>query len=127
MPKLSDPKAKEHLNHFINEHAPTINLHVKKLKAEGRIPEDHDIDDLHMAGIHGLMHAVKHYNPALGIKFTTYANHIIRGHMLANLSAKKDVPRTLVDQARRLKEMEKVPQPKTEVPTDKPASEPEKK
>lgn len=115
---IKKPESKDLLNHIINEYAPLINLHVKKLSNEGRIPHEHDVSELHMAGLHGLMHSLKNYNPDLGIKFSTYANNTIRGHMLANIAATKDVPRTLQNQARRLKEKDKALSPVTTITPD---------
>ncbi len=39
------------------------------------------IDDLRQEGIEGLLKAVKHFNPALGVSFTTYAGHCIIGEI----------------------------------------------
>ncbi len=41
-----------------------------------------DYDDLVQDGVLGLIHAVKHFDPDLGFKFSSYAGRCIRGSML---------------------------------------------
>ena len=81
---MADDDYKKHdlLSHFFVEHAPLINLHVKKARADGKIPHGIEDDDLHIAGIHGLMDAVKRYDPNSDADFTTYAGSRVRGKML---------------------------------------------
>ena len=117
--KLQDPENQKKLNHFLIEHAPLINLHAKKLQNEGKVGSDIDTSDLHMAGFHGLMEAVHRYDPNVGASFSTYAGTRIRGKMLDHLSESSGIPKTLRDQARRLKEAENKPAPtKVEPPEE---------
>lgn len=84
---LDDPKNQKKFNDFLLEHAPLINLHLKKLQNEGKIPEGIDPNDLHMEGFHGLVHALHRYDPKVGASFSTYAGRRIRGKMLDFLSS----------------------------------------
>jgi len=45
---MANEGTKKHLNDFIAEHAPLINLHHNKLKNAGQIPQGIEADDLHM-------------------------------------------------------------------------------
>jgi len=83
---LDDPENKHIFNQFLLEHAPLINLHVKKLQNEGKIPEGVDVNDLHMEGFHGLVDALHKYDPSIGASFATYAGRRIRGKMLDHLT-----------------------------------------
>ena len=100
---LDDPKNKAKLEAFLIEHAPTINMHVKKLKAEGKIPQHIDDGDLHMAGFRGLMEAAHRYKPEVGANFSTYAGTRIRGKMLDHVAESGDIPKHLMNQAKNIK------------------------
>ena len=103
---LRDPKNQKLLNHFIAEHAPLINLHVTKLRNEGKLSSDIDHDDLHMAGVHGLMDALHRYDPKVGASFSTYAQTRIRGRMLDHITSQSDVPKSVAQQAKNLKTLQ---------------------
>ena len=97
------PENQKKLNDFLIEHAPTINLHVAKLKNEGKIPEGVDEGDLHMAGFQGLMEALHRYNPDAGANFSTYAGTRVRGKMLDHIVEQGDIPKSIMSQASKLK------------------------
>jgi len=103
MNPLDDPKNRAKIEQFLIEHAPTINMHVKRLKAEGKIPSHIDEGDLHMAGFHGLMDAIHKYNPEVGASFSTYAGRRIVGKMLDHVVEQGDVPKNLMTQAKNIK------------------------
>lgn len=118
---LKDINRQKKLNHFLAEHAPLINLHVKKLQREGKIHQDIDHTDLHEAGFHGLMEALHRYDPKVGASFATYAGTRVRGKMLDHITASGPIPKSLQAQAKRLKalaqkipEVQKVPETPTE-------------
>jgi|SRR5581483_10190664 len=99
---LDDPKNKEKFNHFLIEHAPLINLHVKKLQNEGKIPEGIDVNDLHMEGFHGLVDALHKYDPKVGASFPTYAGRRISGKMLDYLSSLDPVGKVIRTQVKNI-------------------------
>jgi RNA polymerase sigma factor for flagellar operon FliA len=103
---LRDPKNQKKLEGFLIEHAPLINLELKKLVNAGKVHQDIDHSDLHTAGFHGLMDALHKYDPNMGAKFSTYAVHRIRGKMLDHLVSSGDVPKTAMTQAKNLRTLE---------------------
>jgi len=66
------------------------------------LPDHVDADDLHSAGLVGLLQALRNYNPASGTSFETYARVRIRGAMLDELRRMDWVPRTVHEKARKL-------------------------
>jgi RNA polymerase sigma factor for flagellar operon FliA len=66
------------------------------------LPEHVDQDDLHSAGLMGLLQALRHYDPACGSSFESYARVRIRGAMLDELRRMDWVPRTVHQKARRI-------------------------
>jgi len=66
------------------------------------LPDHVDADDLHSAGLVGLLQALRNYNPASGTSFETYARVRIRGSMLDELRRMDWVPRTVHEKARKL-------------------------
>lgn len=102
---LDDPSNKKLFNHFLLSHAPLINLHLKKLKNEGKIPEGIDPNDLHMEGFYGLVDALHKYNPELGASFSTYAAHRIRGKMLDHLASIDPVGKTARTRVKNINQM----------------------
>lgn len=105
---LDDDKNKQKLNWFIAEHAPLINMHANKLKSAGYLPPDVDVNDIHMAGVHGLMDALSKYNRQTGggKKFSSYAQSRIRGAMLDHLSKHRGIPKHVINQAKNLRSMD---------------------
>ncbi len=95
---------KKHLNNFIADHAPLINLHVKKLQNAGKIPGGIDVDDLHMAGVHGLMDALHRYDPKSEASFATYASTRIRGRMLDHVTSQDYIPKSVRQAAKKIKD-----------------------
>lgn len=61
-----------------------------------------DQEDLHSAGLVGLLDAVRHFDPAHGASFETYARIRIRGAVLDELRRMDWVPRSVHDKARRV-------------------------
>lgn len=108
---LDDPNNKKKLEHFLIEHAPLINFHANKLKKAGYIPPELDVNDIHMAGVHGLMDAIHKYKPdtAGGKKFTDYAHSRIHGSMLDHIKNITGVPKHLTTQAKNLRALESQP------------------
>ena len=106
---LDLPENQAKINDFLIEHAPIINLHVKKLQNEGKIPEGVDPSDLHLAGFHGLMDAMHKYDPNVGANFSTYAGRRVRGKMLDHIVEQGAIPKTVMTQAKNIKALKPGP------------------
>jgi len=103
MSNINDPKNQAKISHFILEHAPLINLHIKQLRAAGKIPASIEDDDLHFHGVHGLMDALHKFDPDRGVKFSTYAGQRIKGKMLDHVAEQDIVPKHIRQQAKKFK------------------------
>jgi RNA polymerase sigma factor for flagellar operon FliA len=109
---LKDPKNQRLLNDFISEHAPLINKQINILKAKGKIPSNVEHEDLHYAGLHGLMSALDKYDHSVAQHtssgkenenpFTKYAETRIQGKMLDHISSQDEVPRQARERAKNL-------------------------
>ena len=111
MSLLKDPNNKKMLDAFIIEHAPLINKHINILKSQKKIPPYVQDEDLHLAGIKGLMQAVHKFDPEIASRmatkagdnlFTKYADKKIRGHMLDHVASSGDIPKTHQQRAKNL-------------------------
>lgn len=67
-----------------------------------RLPAHVELADLTQAGVFGLMDAIERFEPALGVRFETYAAQRIRGAILDELRAQDWVPRVVRKRAREL-------------------------
>lgn len=106
MSDINDPKNKAILEQFFTEFAPAINMHVKKLRNEhGDAIKDIDDGDFHLAGFHGLMEAIDKYDPSRGTSFKTYAHSKINGRMRDHIADRGAIPRHIIAQAKRLKNL----------------------
>ncbi len=86
---MADNKKRDHLNDLLTEWAPTVNLHVNKFRKSG-LPPHIDHEDLHSAGMHGLIDALHKYTPDRGAKFSTYAAQRIVGKMKDHITSGGD-------------------------------------
>ncbi len=66
------------------------------------LPLSVDMNDLIGSGIMGLIRALEKFNPALDVKFETYATYKIRGAILDELRAMDWVPRSVRQKSRML-------------------------
>lgn len=66
------------------------------------LPSHVDWDDLHSAGMIGLLNAVRHYKPEIGSPFEVYARLRIRGEILDELRRMDWVPRSVHVMARKV-------------------------
>jgi RNA polymerase sigma factor for flagellar operon FliA len=83
------------------------------------LPEHVDQDDLYSAGLVGLLHAVRNYDPTCGASFETYARTRVRGAMLDELRKMDWVPRTIHEKARKLQAaMAQLEQKLGQIPTE---------
>jgi RNA polymerase sigma factor FliA len=89
-------------NALIEQYLPLVRAVLGRLAMT--LPEHVDHDDLHSAGMFGLLHALRHYNPACGTPFQSYARLRIRGAMLDELRRMDWVPRSIHEKARQIQE-----------------------
>jgi len=68
------------------------------------LPDHVDQDDLNSAGLIGLLHALRNFDPSAGTSFETYARVRIRGAMLDELRRMDWVSRTVHEKARRIQD-----------------------
>ncbi len=66
------------------------------------LPEHVSHDDLHSAGLVGLLQALRNFDPTCGSSFETYARVRVRGAMLDELRRMDWVPRTIHEKARKI-------------------------
>jgi len=89
-------------NALIESHLPLVR-HVAERLAR-RLPAQVDVDDLISAGIFGLINALATFEPARGVKFTTYCVPCVRGAILDQLREMDWVPRLARSRGRKLRE-----------------------
>ncbi len=85
-------------NALIEQYLPLVRSVLGRLTMS--LPDHVDRDDLNSAGLLGLLHALRNYNPASGSSFETYARLRVRGAMLDELRRMDWVPRTIHAKAR---------------------------
>lgn len=87
-------------NALVEQYLPLVRSAVGRLAMT--LPEHVDADDLHSAGLVGLLQALRNYDPSSGTSFEGYARRRIRGAMLDELRRMDWVPRTIHEKARRI-------------------------
>jgi RNA polymerase sigma factor for flagellar operon FliA len=87
-------------NALVEQYLPLVRAAVGRLAIT--LPEHVDADDLHSAGLIGLLQSLRNYDPASGTSFEVYARRRIRGAMLDELRRMDWVPRTVHEKARRI-------------------------
>lgn len=90
-------------NALVEKYLPLVRSALGRLAMT--LPEHVDQDDLTSAGLLGLLHALRNYDPASGTSFETYARLRVRGAMLDELRRMDWVPRTVHEKARKLQEV----------------------
>jgi RNA polymerase sigma factor for flagellar operon FliA len=78
---------------LVTEHATLVKRIAYHLAS--RLPPSVQVDDLIQSGMIGLLEAAKHYNPAQGASFETYAGIRIRGAMLDEIRRSDWTPRSV--------------------------------
>lgn len=87
-------------NALVEQYLPLVRAAVGRLAMT--LPEHVDSDDLHSAGLIGLLQSLRNYDPSSGTSFEVYARRRIRGAMLDELRRMDWVPRTVHEKARRI-------------------------
>jgi RNA polymerase sigma factor for flagellar operon FliA len=78
-------------NRLVEKYLPLVRYVAERLATT--LPSFVEVDDLASMGIFGLLDAIERFNPALGVKFKTYAMNRIRGSILDELRSLDWVPR----------------------------------
>lgn len=104
-------------NELVEQHIGLVKTVVGRLAMA--LPPHVDIEDLQSAGLVGLLHAVRRFNPHGGASFETYARVRIRGAVLDELRRMDWVPRSVHEKARRVQDaMQRLEQEHGSVPTE---------
>ncbi len=90
-------------NALVEQYLPLVRSAVGRLAMT--LPDHVDHDDLHSAGLVGLLQALRNFDPACNTTFEGYARVRIRGAMLDELRRMDWVPRTVHEKARRIQEV----------------------
>lgn len=89
-------------NELIQQYLPLVKTVVGRIAMS--LPSHVDQEDLHSAGLVGLLHAVRRYDTKAGVAFETYARVRIRGAVFDELRRLDWVPRSVHDKARKVEE-----------------------
>ncbi len=104
-------------NTMVEEYLPLVKTVVGRLAMT--LPSHVNSDDLHSAGLVGLLNALRRYNPDCGTSFETYARVRIRGAVFDELRRMDWVPRSVHEKAKRIeKTMQELTQKHGAFPTD---------
>ena len=87
-------------NALVERYLPLVRYAVGRLAMT--LPDHVDRDDLHSAGLVGLLQSLRNYDPASGTSFESYARLRIRGAMLDELRRMDWVPRTVHEKSRKI-------------------------
>ena len=86
----------------ILKYAPLVKFIANRMAV--RLPSHISKEDLTSAGIVGLLDALDKFNPRMGIKFKTYAEHRIRGAILDELRKMDWIPRSVRKEIHRIED-----------------------
>lgn len=102
---------------LVEEYLPLVKAVVGRLAMA--LPSHVDADDLHSAGLVGLLNAVRNYDPNAGTSFETYARIRIRGAVFDELRKLDWVPRSVHSKARKIQfAMREIEQRHGRMPSD---------
>jgi RNA polymerase sigma factor for flagellar operon FliA len=90
-------------NELVERHLPLVRTVVGRVAMS--LPPHVDMEDLHSAGLVGLLNAIRRFNPRSGASFETYARVRIRGSVLDELRRLDWVPRSVHEKARKVQEV----------------------
>ncbi len=104
-------------NELVVQHLPLVKSIVGRLALT--LPSHLSLDDLHSAGLVGLLDAVRRFDSSTGTPFESYARVRIRGAVFDELRRLDWVPRSIHDKARKVQEaMHQIEQRESRIPTD---------
>lgn len=87
---------------LVRHYLPLVKTVVGRLAMT--LPSHVSIEDLHSAGLVGLLQALRNFRPGSNASFETFARFRIRGAVLDELRRMDWVPRSVHDKARRIQE-----------------------
>jgi RNA polymerase sigma factor FliA len=99
-PKCGPGSAVE--NSLIEQYLPLVKTVAGRLAMT--LPSHISVEDLYSAGLVGLLHGVRRFDPAGGSSFEAYARIRIRGAILDELRRLDWVPRSVRDKARKVEQ-----------------------
>jgi RNA polymerase sigma factor FliA len=101
----------------VEQYLPLVKTAVGRLAMT--LPPHVNSEDLYSAGLMGLLHAVRHFDPNRGSSFESYARTRIRGAILDELRRLDWVPRSVHEKAKKVADvMQEVAQREGCIPTD---------
>ncbi len=87
-------------NYLMEEFLPLVKYNAERIYA--KLPDEVELDDLISAGLFGLIDAIKSFDLARGVKFSTYCAPRIRGAILDELRSMDWVPRLVRSRAHKM-------------------------
>ena len=87
-------------NRLIEHYLPVVRKTARRMRA--RLPREVEEDDLHQAGVFGLMRSIDTFDSSRGVRFENYATFRIRGAILDEIRAMDWVPRLVRHRCTRL-------------------------
>ena len=104
-------------NELVEQYLPLVKTIVGRLAMT--LPPHVDFEELQSAGVIGLLHAIRNFDPRNGASFETYARFRIRGAVIDELRRLDWASRTVREKARRIQTaMMEIEQRQSAVPTD---------
>lgn len=97
--------SREEKSELIEKYAPLVKITAYRLI--GRLPANHFVEDLISCGTIGLLEAIESFDPALLIKFETFAKFRIRGSMIDEMRQRDWIPRSVRQKMRDLDELQR--------------------
>jgi len=88
---------------LVEQYLPLVRMIVCRLLMT--LPSHVSADDLHSAGLIGLLQALRNYDPSCRCSFETYARQRIRGAVLDELRRLDWAPRSVHERARKLEQV----------------------
>jgi RNA polymerase sigma factor FliA len=102
---------------LVRQHLPLVKSVTGRIAMA--LPAHVDEDDLYSAGLVGLLHAVRHFDPGSGSSFESYARVRIRGAVIDELRRLDWVPRSVHEKAKRVQAaIQELEQMRGEVPSE---------
>ena len=87
----------------LKNHMPLVRSVVDRMRAS--LPPTVDVEDLYSVGLMGLIHALRRFDPTLGVTFASYATMRIRGAVLDELRRVDWLSRSLRVKAKKVTEI----------------------
>ena len=104
-------------NELVQQYLPLVKAIVGRLAIT--LPPHVEFNDLHSAGLLGLLHAMRNYDPHTGVPCESYARIRIRGSVFDELRRMDWVPRAVHERARKIQDtMDRLEQELGQTPTE---------